>query len=204
MENEDTEDEVDVPTEPSPAPSQPEALVAEPVQPQPRNSRRHASWSGLPSSFSSLRPASLPPPSTVRPPPRIVTPEDRSRPSGTKETVLSPVDSEVKRREIDEPRRFKEEEEEIIDPHEAEVLKLVAASTPSHRSAWKKNSTAWRTFVARQKNQGSPSIPEEDEGSATDGPGYYDESGDDSGQDSEPKGKYRLGSGLRCVIWSVC
>ncbi|KAI0089147.1 hypothetical protein BDY19DRAFT_993374 [Irpex rosettiformis] len=192
MENEDTEDEADVPTESSPAPSQPETPVAEPVQSQHRHPRRHASWSGLPSSFSSLRPVSLPLPSAVRPPPRVINSEDRSRPQGTREMVLSPADSEVKWREIEEPRRFKEEEE-VMDPHEAEILKLVAASTPSHRSAWKKDSSAWRTFVARQKSQKSQkhqrssSIPEEDEGSATDGPGYYDESGDDSGQDSEPK-----------------
>ncbi|KAI0787149.1 hypothetical protein BC629DRAFT_1723522 [Irpex lacteus] len=202
MDNESPEDEVDVPIEASPAPSQPETPIAEPTRaPRRGSSRRHASWSGLPSSFSALRPASLPLPSIVRPPPRHTASDDRStRPQGTttptsRETVFSPVsaDAEVKRRAIDidgEPREFREAEEEVTDPHEAEILKLVAASTPSHRSAWKKDSSAWRTFVARQKSQKqqqlSSDIQEEDESSATDGPAYYDESGDeDSAQEEE-------------------
>ncbi|KAI0700789.1 hypothetical protein BC835DRAFT_1518032 [Cytidiella melzeri] len=189
MENESPEDAVDVTAQPSPAPSQPESPIAEPSQPPRRGSRRAASWSGLPSSFSTLRPSSLPMPSAIRPTAPVEHSDDRARSQSIKTALLSPVDGEVKRREIHAPREL-QEEEQVTDPHEAEILKLVAASTPSHRSAWKKDSSAWRTFVARQrspKHQRSMSIPEEDESSATDGPAYYDESGDDSGQDDEQK-----------------
>lgn len=221
MDNESPEDEVDVPIEASPAPSQPETPIAESARaPRRGSSRRHASWSGLPSSFSALRPASLPLPSIVRPPPRHTASDDRStRPQATttptsRDAVFSPVstDGEVKRRAIDidgQPREFREAEEEVTDPHEAEILKLVAASTPSHRSAWKKDSSAWRTFVARQKSQKqqqlSSDIQEEDESSATDGPAYYDESGDeDSAQEEESatNGECRLSVKCRSrLVW---
>lgn len=109
-----------------------------------------------------------------------------------REAVISTTaDTDIKRREIEEPRELYEEEKNVTDPREAEILKLVAASTPSHRSAWKKDSSAWRTFVARQKAERNDrsSIPEEDESSATDGPAYYDESGDDSGPDDDQRGR---------------
>ena len=53
------------------------------------------------------------------------------------------------------------------DPQEEEILKLVAANTPSHRSAWKRNSKAWQLFVSRRRN-GVPGalIPEEIEDSS--------------------------------------
>jgi hypothetical protein len=52
-----------------------------------------------------------------------------------------------------------------LDPREAEILKLVAANTPSHRGAWKKDSRAWQLFVSRQsgKGQNESLIPEETE-----------------------------------------
>jgi hypothetical protein len=51
-----------------------------------------------------------------------------------------------------------------FDEREAEILKLVAANTPSHRGAWKKDSKAWETFVRRQSGRTShPLIPEEGE-----------------------------------------
>ncbi|KAI0346772.1 hypothetical protein BDW22DRAFT_1480515 [Trametopsis cervina] len=198
MENENSEDRVEVPVEPSPLLSQPEIPVSEPPQaPQAprRNSRRTASWSGLPSSFSSLRPASLPLPSAVRPPrpPALEPVDERPRSQNIRESLMSPtVDGEVKRRDIEVPQS-QEEEEQVTDPREAEILRLVAASTPSHRSAWKKDSSSWKTFVARQKGQThgrSLSIPEEDESSATDGPAYYDESDDESAQDDEQRGSW--------------
>jgi hypothetical protein len=53
----------------------------------------------------------------------------------------------------------------LLDPREAEILKLVAADTPSHRGAWRKDSKAWQLFVSRQdgKGQGAGLIPEETE-----------------------------------------
>jgi len=53
---------------------------------------------------------------------------------------------------------------------EAELLKLVAADTPSHRGAWKRDSKAWQLFIRRQDERTSvPLIPEE-EGVEDDGP----------------------------------
>lgn len=191
MEHENAEEAIDGSIPSSAAPSQPTSPAPEPAEHVHRSSRRAVSLSGLPASFSSLRPTSLPLPSAVRPPAPNPTEQvdERSRSQNIREAMLSPPgENEVKRREMEAPRELPEDVK-VTDPHEAEILRLVAASTPSHRSAWKKDSSAWRTFVARQKAQKqerSSSIPEEDEGSATDGPGYYDESGDDS---DETKGE---------------
>jgi hypothetical protein len=196
MESESPEEPVELPTQPSPAPSEPVSPLVEPSQPPRRSSRRAVSWSGLPSSFSTLRPASLPHPSAIRAPVVLDQVDDHAKSLNAKDTLFSPVEGETKRFDMDEPREILEEEQ-VTDPHEAEILKLVAASTPSHRSAWKKDSSAWRTFVSRQKaqkHQRSSSIPEEDESSATDVPAYYDESGDDSGQEDEQKGQLRFHS----------
>lgn len=40
-----------------------------------------------------------------------------------------------------------------VNSRDVEILKLVAANTPSHRGAWKPNSKAWQTFVRRQDNR---------------------------------------------------
>ncbi|THG98215.1 hypothetical protein EW026_g3935 [Hermanssonia centrifuga] len=111
--------------------------------------------------------------------------------SRVRPTMLSTIEEgDSKRRGMDEVLNF--EQEQVTDPREAEILKLVAASTPSHRSAWKKNSAAWQTFVNRQKaldNQRN-SIPEEDESSNAEGSAYYDESEDDSGLEDENKDQW--------------
>ena len=39
--------------------------------------------------------------------------------------------------------------DEDVDQQEEEILKLVAAHTPSHRGAWKRNSKAWKTLMNR-------------------------------------------------------
>ncbi|PSR75043.1 hypothetical protein PHLCEN_2v9373 [Hermanssonia centrifuga] len=166
--------------------------TAEPVYTGRRLSRvRPTSMSGLPSSFSTLRPASLPLPSALRARMSSETVDDRSRAHNIRGSVLSTIEEgDSKRRGMDEVLNF--EQEQVTDPREAEILKLVAASTPSHRSAWKKNSAAWQTFVNRQKaldNQRN-SIPEEDESSNAEGSAYYDESEDDSGLEDENKDQW--------------
>ena len=53
-----------------------------------------------------------------------------------------------------------------MSEHDAELLRLVAADTPSHRGAWTPNSRAWQTFTRRQDskdNLGSNRISEEGE-----------------------------------------
>ena len=169
--------------------SQPEVPIQEPIRLARRPDRlRHASNHGLPASLSSLRPASLPLPSTMRRVVALDTIDERARAQSTRVAVLSPTaEADAKRRDVEEARELKEDEEQVIDPREAEILRLVAASMPSHRSAWKRDSSTWRTFVDRQKSQDRV-IPEEDESSAAEGSAYYDESTDSSGPDEEMRG----------------
>jgi len=67
-------------------------------------------------------------------------------------------------------------------------LKLVAADTPSHRGAWKKDSRAWQLFVSRQggKGQSESLIPEETEDD-TFGKFRDNESDGDGDRDSDPR-----------------
>jgi hypothetical protein len=55
---------------------------------------------------------------------------------------------------------------QITTEHDAELLRLVAADTPSHRGAWAPNSRAWQTFTRRQDSREAVErtrIPEERE-----------------------------------------
>lgn len=103
--------------------------------------------------FSSLRPSSLPNPSHIRPmrgQPHVDSSSQVMLPRPKAPTTLTPSDS---------PPR-------IMSEHDAELLRLVAADTPSHRGAWTPNSRAWQTFTRRQDskdNLGSNRISEEGE-----------------------------------------
>ena len=60
------------------------------------------------------------------------------------------------------PRRIAEGK--APDARDAEILKLVAADTPSHRGAWKLDGKAWQTFTRRQGSKdhlNHGNIPEE-------------------------------------------
>jgi hypothetical protein len=141
--------------------------------PRTRTSRRTASDSSLPESFSSLRPVSLPAPSHL-PPPKPPSSEAGQPPL----LPLSrpPASKKEKRRSLPDVR----ESTDPFDEREAEILKLVAANIPSHRGAWKKDSKAWETFVRRQGGRTShPLIPEEGE---EDGDLVEDEDSDDDTQ----------------------
>jgi hypothetical protein len=131
-----------------------------PVAPS-RPRRTRGARTGLPSSFSSLRPASLPAPSAVRPP-RAFDTESALHPKRSTQSRKKSPHRDVKQANP----QLVEEDSDTIDPREAEILKLVAADTPSHRGAWKKDSKAWQLFVRRQGGKGRQSgalIPEEDE-----------------------------------------
>ncbi|KAH8106021.1 hypothetical protein BXZ70DRAFT_410512 [Cristinia sonorae] len=156
---------------------------------------RSANMAGLPSSLSTLRPASLPVPSAIRPPIPHDQPEDRPRSEMVRESVLQ---GDTKSRTVEEYRPVIEVDELPTDPREAEILKLVAANTPSHRSAWKKDSKAWQVFVARhdQKSKTTEdSIAEEEEDSTTESNsgrgGYYDSEDDTSGLEDDSLHKYK-------------
>lgn len=166
-----------------------------PVQDTPRAPRRPVrsrptSISGLPSSLSALRPASLPMPSAM-PPRRVITPErvdERSRATSVRESVLSVFSEDGKRLITD---NIREEPEDEVNEREAEILKLVAASMPSHRSAWKRNSSAWQTFIDRQRakedGKAANTTSEDEDTSNGEGAAYYDESEDES--EEEPRSK---------------
>lgn len=112
-----------------------------------RNSTGHV---GLPTSLLSLRPNSLPAYASLQ---AQITKEDSAfrKQAPTSEQLHT----ECIRHTV---------EAEVPGPQEQEILKLVAADTPSHRGAWKPNSRAWQLFVSRQggKNgSAGPFIPEE-------------------------------------------
>jgi hypothetical protein len=125
---------------------------AEPIVGRP--SRLRTNKVGLPESLVGLRPSSLPLPSNIRPSRgnvSVVT---------SKRAPLLPA-RDNRRKPIFQPPL--EEAPEPLDGREVEILKLVAASTPSHRGAWKKDSKAWQLFVRRRDGQTDYAsvIPEE-------------------------------------------
>lgn len=114
--------------------------------------------------FATLRPASLPAFSNVRPSILREESADRTRAETVRDAVLS-AKAEGKRRAVN---GREEQVSEELDPREEEILRLVAASTPSHRNAWKRDSKAWQLFVSRQdptlKARDVDAIVEEEEG----------------------------------------
>lgn len=119
-------------------------LIEQPAPPVRPRKHPHRKSAELSDSFSSLRPASLPAPSHIRPPkssPAIILslPRPSSPPKGTR----SPVS----------PGSQSRDKYDSINLRDAEILKLVAANAPSHRGAWKPNSRAWQTFVRRQDSK---------------------------------------------------
>ncbi|KAF7798920.1 hypothetical protein EIP86_010148 [Pleurotus ostreatoroseus] len=164
---------------------------------------RPVNMSGLPSSLSTLRPASLPLPSAMpaRAPTSPQPADERARVQSVRETLLAGIaDGESKRlitseiREEPEDGADADEAAVAVNEREAEILKLVAASMPSHRSAWKRDSSAWQTFVGRTRpaDAHGGKAPEDhrddDDTSNGDSAAYYDESEDDS--EEEPRGAY--------------
>lgn len=129
---------------------------------------------GLPGSFSALRPASLPVPSHIRP----VRSQHGVDSSSSQAIMMSlprpppPISQTGHRRSVSMQSPSSTRlvfPEEPPNPRDEEILKLVAANTPSHRGAWKPDSKAWQTFVRRQDTKditGTGNIPEEGEDGA--------------------------------------
>ena len=152
------------PETPKPPPTPP---TQERVRSPPRPSHsRSSSGSGLPPQLQSLRPASLPAPSNMRPPQRHPTPpsnEAAERSRALREALIAAEAQrarEVVNSPIEIPPDPSDSSDEPADPREAELLRLVAASTPSHRSAWKKNSKAWQVFYNRRERRAGQVGPE--------------------------------------------
>ncbi|KAI5124959.1 hypothetical protein M0805_007386 [Coniferiporia weirii] len=119
---------------------------------------------GLPQSFIALRPSSLPVPSNIRPP--ISSRSDIQKHQATPSPVSSGRGSTPRKLESGEgPVRFVGSSNDIFHPHQRELLKFVAADTPSHRGAWNKGSNAWRIFDRGfSRGTDSSTILEEEEG----------------------------------------
>ncbi|TDL29529.1 hypothetical protein BD410DRAFT_779952 [Rickenella mellea] len=129
-----------------------------PEPPRVRRRLKNIDAAGLPQSFSALRPSSLPVPSLFRP-------EVRSE----KKPINVNLPPQSQKRSPKASPRAKQAHVEAprpLEPHDEELLKLVAAETPSHRGAWARDSDSWRMFKRRQKGRAdtdSPTIEEEDE-----------------------------------------
>ncbi|KAG2156435.1 hypothetical protein DEU56DRAFT_767046 [Suillus clintonianus] len=120
---------------------------------RPRNGTSHV---GLPTSLSTLRPTSLPAYASLQV--QLSKEESTGR---TQAPISEQLHTQHIRRTVGA---------ETSDPQEQEILKLVAADTPSHRGAWRPNSRAWQLFVSRQDGKNGVAgafIPEEFEVGAT-------------------------------------
>jgi hypothetical protein len=75
-----------------------------------------------------------------------------------------PVESSISEEDIEEEEEAEEEEvDEELDSRDQEILKLVAANTPSHRGRWKKDSAEWRTLVSRDRNSNADDDEDDEE-----------------------------------------
>jgi hypothetical protein len=121
-------------------------------------------------------------PSAARPPKVPATAEDTSQAVRSAQSLRNPARTKPAKPSSD---NAVSEDLEPFDPREAEILKLVAADTPSHRGAWRKDSRAWQLFVRRQgdkDHQGTGLIPEETEDDTF---GQYADDDSDGDSDSD-------------------
>ncbi|KAF8914307.1 hypothetical protein CPB84DRAFT_1669933 [Gymnopilus junonius] len=134
-------------------------------QPAPRpfrvRSSRQQSNSAI-EAFSSLRPSSLPNPSHIRP--------IRSQPGVDSSSQMMSLPRPITTHARVEARLRSPPPSSStpLSEHEAVLMKLVAADTPSHRGAWTPDSKLWQSFTRRQGSKDSLSstfIPEEAESS---------------------------------------
>ncbi|KAJ7639357.1 hypothetical protein FB45DRAFT_905382 [Roridomyces roridus] len=106
----------------------------------PRRRKEQTDSTGLPQSFSALRPASLPVPS------HIVRRTQASIPEEDGDEVPE------------------EEEKEEYNSRDLQIRRLVAADIPSHRGAWRRGSDELKALVSGRRDE------EEDEDEDEDGP----------------------------------
>ena len=128
--------------------STPLPLVEQPVS-RPLRARTTRSQNNI-EIFSSLRPSSLPNPSHIRPlrgQPHVDSSSHVMLPRPTTKVLNTPTSLGGGSRS---PPLHHGSSPQIPTEHDAELLRLVAADTPSHRGAWAPNSRAWRTFIRRQ------------------------------------------------------
>ena len=100
----------------------------------------------------------------MRPPQRHTTPpaaEAAERSKALRESLTAPDTSKIRVEEVQSPVEIVPEDDGLsADPRSEEIMRLVAANTPSHRAAWKKNSKAWQLFFARRDRRAGEVGPE--------------------------------------------
>ncbi|KAF7332473.1 SET domain-containing protein [Mycena kentingensis (nom. inval.)] len=136
-------------------------LTEGPPQPRPSQPRRTSGGrkgsrdsAGLPQSFASLRPASLPLLSHIRPRRSPLRPLN-DLPDAPEENDDAGGGDGVGENDFDDEHDY--------DSRDAEILKLVAAHHPSHRRAWKKDGAEWRAFVMRNGRPGNDALEQDQE-----------------------------------------
>lgn len=145
-------------------------LVEQPFVPVRPRRQRPQNVDNLSTSFSGLRPASLPIPSLVRP-----SRNSLGLSTPTLSLPRSSLPSQPASSVEDIPNSQMENSDEFRAPApDPKMLELLAANTPSHRGAWKQESKAWQTFVKRRSERyDSEAILEEGEDDAgTDASGF--------------------------------
>ncbi|KAF8076721.1 hypothetical protein FPV67DRAFT_1618603 [Lyophyllum atratum] len=138
-------------------------LVEQPVAPARPRKNRPQNGDSLSTSFSGLRPNSLPAPSHIRPP-RSQHGTDFSSPSMMLSLPKPSLPARTEVRVSSSAAGPSGSQSQIEQSQDPEILRLLAADTPSHRGAWKPDSKAWQTFVRRQPGaHETGGIPEEGE-----------------------------------------
>lgn len=148
VEEENAEDSSDIRPSTLPLLEQPVSRSLRPRKTRPQNNIEL---------FASLRPSSLPNPSDFRPMRGQPHVDSSSQAMLPRSKVLPTLISGG----LPSPPLHHGLSPKTTTDHDAELLRLVAADTPSHRGAWTPNSKAWQTFTRRQENIAR--IPEEGE-----------------------------------------
>ncbi len=114
--------------------------------PRPVSIKKRAVIAGS-DAFHSLRPASLPAPSHIRPirsPPGVDVSSQIIIPAHLKSLPSTATSSKTLKRE---PSPIP------LSERDAELLKLVAADMPSHRGAWVPGSENWKNFTGHRSSK---------------------------------------------------
>ncbi|KDR84066.1 hypothetical protein GALMADRAFT_151088 [Galerina marginata CBS 339.88] len=141
-------------------------LLEQPVSRPSRTRTTRPQNSAALEAFSSLRPSSLPNPSHIRP--------MRSQPGvDSSSQVILTMPRPPTAPQSEPPRTASSPSLTSPNEHDAALLRLVAADTPSHRGAWTPESKAWQAFTRRQDSKDNldlKNIPEEREGEEGEAP----------------------------------
>jgi hypothetical protein len=140
--------------------ARPMLTLVDPIRAPVRGPRsrglRPSSGHGLPESFSSLRPASLPLPTQVRP---SISPAFEEEAFSRSLRSPAPRTSPPKKPQKP-PHDFR-----VTEPLEEDSTKVAVSGNSSHGRVWKGDSKAWQLFAQRQGERASvPLIPEEETG----------------------------------------